>query len=274
MIAGFERHVRGGAARGVAGSRQRRDFGMRAAGALVPALAHHLAIAHQHAADARIGIGGVQAAARQLERARHVTRDRRRSSQWRSLAASLGASAATPGSDSWSSVGRLAAAAAHVLDLVRGRHPRPGSCDTPRRSARRPLRPDDAAPPSPFRRSRARSTSRSPRARSWWQMRETAASMASRATGRFSSALSMPARSLASSKGTRRWSDLTTSGITSSAVSKVVKRSPQDRHSRRRRICAPSAGQARIRYLGLLMSAEGTVHVDIARMAPGAPHLP
>src|SRR6478609_10261991 len=70
-------------------------------------------------------------------------------------------------------------------------------------------------------------------------MRETASSMASGLTGRFSSALTMPERILASSKGTRLRSDFTTSGMTSSALSKVVKRSPQDRHSRRRRICAP-----------------------------------
>src|ERR1700704_3647974 len=35
-------------------------------------------------------------------------------------------------------------------------------------------------------------------------------------------------------------SAFTTTGITSSAVSNVVNRSPQDKHSRRRRICRPS----------------------------------
>ena len=57
----------------------------------------------------------------------------------------------------------------------------------------------------------------------------------------FCSARCMPARSLCSSNGSRLSSLLITSGITSSAVSKVVKRSPQERHSRRRRICRPSA---------------------------------
>src|SRR3989338_9619569 len=59
--------------------------------------------------------------------------------------------------------------------------------------------------------------------------------------GRFSNARCMPARSLSSSKGWRLPSCLIRRGITSSAVSKVVKRSPQARHSRRRRTCSPSA---------------------------------
>src|SRR5450432_2097239 len=72
-------------------------------------------------------------------------------------------------------------------------------------------------------------------------MRLTACSIASALTGRFSSALIMPCASLRSSKGSRLPSLLITRGISSSAVSKVVKRSPQLRHSRRRRICPPSA---------------------------------
>src|SRR3954468_18272393 len=86
-------------------------------------------------------------------------------------------------------------------------------------------------------------TSRSPRLRSLRVMWPTASSMDSRDTGRFSSDFNMPPRSLASSNGTRRSSLFTTSGITSSAVSKVVNRSPHCRHSRRRRICAPSAAR-------------------------------
>ncbi len=70
----------------------------------------------------------------------------------------------------------------------------------------------------------------------------------------------MPARSLASSKGTRRWSDLTTSGMTSSAVSKVVKRSPHLQALAATADLRPAAGEARVRYLGFFMSAEGTVH--------------
>src|ERR1700722_7558967 len=72
-------------------------------------------------------------------------------------------------------------------------------------------------------------------------MRLTACSIASAPTGRFSSALIMPCESLRSSNGSRLPSLLMTRGISSSAVSKVVKRSPQLRHSRRRRICPPSA---------------------------------
>ncbi len=44
---------------------------MRFAGALVPAFADDLAVAHQHTTDARIGAGGVQAAFRQVQRTRH-----------------------------------------------------------------------------------------------------------------------------------------------------------------------------------------------------------
>src|SRR5690554_1915530 len=60
-------------------------------------------------------------------------------------------------------------------------------------------------------------------------------------TGRFSSACINQARSYSSSKGWRVPYCLTTRGITSSAVSKVVKRSRQDKHSLRRRTWSPSA---------------------------------
>src|SRR5207245_1077196 len=79
-------------------------------------------------------------------------------------------------------------------------------------------------------------TSRSPRLRTLCTTRLTASSICSRGTGRFSSAFSMPARSFPSSKASRPRSPLITIGITSSADSKVVKRSPHFRHSRRRRI--------------------------------------
>jgi hypothetical protein len=38
------------------------------------AFAHHCTVAYQHAADAGIGMGRVQAALREFERPRHVTR--------------------------------------------------------------------------------------------------------------------------------------------------------------------------------------------------------
>ena len=66
-------------------------------------------------------------------------------------------------------------------------------------------------------------------------------SMVSTLTGRFSSARVSPRRSLFSSNGSREPSRLTMRGMTSSAVSNVVKRSPQVRHSRRRRTDSPSA---------------------------------
>ena len=72
-------------------------------------------------------------------------------------------------------------------------------------------------------------------------IRLTTLSMASSGTGRFSSALKSPRRILSSLNGSREPSLLTIFGISSSAVSKVVKRSPQVWHSRRRRTESPSA---------------------------------
>src|SRR5688572_13555365 len=65
-------------------------------------------------------------------------------------------------------------------------------------------------------------------------------SISSRWTGRFCSELKKPLRSLLTSNGSRRSSRLTTYGITSSGISKVVNRSPHERHSRRRRTWRPS----------------------------------
>src|SRR5688572_5891803 len=65
-------------------------------------------------------------------------------------------------------------------------------------------------------------------------------SISSRWTGRFCSAFKKPLRSLLTSNGSRRSSRLTTYGMTSSGISKVVNRSPHERHSRRRRTCLPS----------------------------------
>lgn len=60
VAAGLEGHVGGGAACILAGLAQGMDLGVRLAGADVPALADHLAVLDQHAADARIRMGGVQ----------------------------------------------------------------------------------------------------------------------------------------------------------------------------------------------------------------------
>src|SRR5581483_11922162 len=51
---------------------QREHFGMRLAGPCMPAFADDSAVLHDDAAHTRIGRGGVQAAPRELERARHV----------------------------------------------------------------------------------------------------------------------------------------------------------------------------------------------------------
>jgi hypothetical protein len=65
MTAGFECHIGGGAVGALTRRTQGMDFGVRFAGALVPALTHDLAVVHQHAADARVGVGGIEAAARE-----------------------------------------------------------------------------------------------------------------------------------------------------------------------------------------------------------------
>ena len=54
------------------GRGQRHDLGVRLARALVPALADYALALSDHAADARIRVGGPQAAARELEGPRHV----------------------------------------------------------------------------------------------------------------------------------------------------------------------------------------------------------
>ncbi len=128
-----------------------------------------------------------------------------------------------------------------AIDRFRCGRPRcPESCGRPRRSGHSRLRPNAGVPSMTISPTLREAISRSPKLRSLWQIRATAASMASRPTGRFSRAFCIPRRSLFSSKGSRLRSPLTTVGSNSSAVSKVVNRSVQARHSRRRRICRPS----------------------------------
>ena len=71
VAAGFQGDVGGGAARALPGLAQGMHFRMGLAGALVPALAQHRTVAHDDAADARVGRGGEQAALGQLQRAGH-----------------------------------------------------------------------------------------------------------------------------------------------------------------------------------------------------------
>src|SRR5690606_13203011 len=83
--------------------------------------------------------------------------------------------------------------------------------------------------------------SRSVVMRSWCTTARTAASICSSDTGRFCSARSKPWRSLRASNWSRRPSLLMIAGSFSSIVSRVLKRSPQASHSRRRRMVAPSS---------------------------------
>jgi hypothetical protein len=55
MIAWLEGHERRRAGSSISREPQRHGFGVFRAGALVPPLAHHPPIAHEHAADQRIG---------------------------------------------------------------------------------------------------------------------------------------------------------------------------------------------------------------------------
>ena len=56
----FERHIHRRAARLLASLLQGVHFGMRRTGALMPAFAYHFSIAHNDAADARIGAGAIE----------------------------------------------------------------------------------------------------------------------------------------------------------------------------------------------------------------------
>ena len=73
MAAGFQGDIGRGAPRLFTGSGNGQTLGMRLAGLAVPAFAHHLAIAHQHAAHPGIGVGGVQALPGKLDGAGHVS---------------------------------------------------------------------------------------------------------------------------------------------------------------------------------------------------------
>lgn len=59
MAARLQGDVGGGAACGCPGGIDRDDLGMRLAGATVKALANNLAVAHEHAADPWVWVGGV-----------------------------------------------------------------------------------------------------------------------------------------------------------------------------------------------------------------------
>ncbi|MBS1236269.1 MAG: hypothetical protein H6R46_1064 [Proteobacteria bacterium] len=72
MATGLQRHIGRRAARQLACCGKRMHLGMRFAGTPVPAFADYLPIAHNHAANTWIGIGGVETAFRQLQSARHV----------------------------------------------------------------------------------------------------------------------------------------------------------------------------------------------------------
>jgi len=67
MMAGLEAHVGGGAGGPPAGGVDSVHFGVGFAGPCVPAFADHITAAHQHAADAGIGIGGIQSPLREFQ---------------------------------------------------------------------------------------------------------------------------------------------------------------------------------------------------------------
>ena len=73
MGAGLQRDIGRRAARAVTRGRQRDALGMGLPGLSVPTLADHLPVAHQHTADARIGVGRIQAAFGQAQGVRHET---------------------------------------------------------------------------------------------------------------------------------------------------------------------------------------------------------
>jgi hypothetical protein len=72
MAARFKRYVGSRPTRLRSGGDKRMDLGMRFTGTHVPALAHYLTVSHDHATNARIGIGGVQAAFRKPQCVRHM----------------------------------------------------------------------------------------------------------------------------------------------------------------------------------------------------------
>jgi hypothetical protein len=71
MTAGFERDVRGGAARTVAGGAHRDRLRVRLAGPFVPALADDFLVAREHRSDAWIRLRAVEPARRELQCAPH-----------------------------------------------------------------------------------------------------------------------------------------------------------------------------------------------------------
>ena len=242
---GLERDVgRARRAPRLAASRSANDLGVRLARALRasprrPPGRHRT----QHAADRRIRRRRIQSRRGELQRPRHVTwsvvRWRTRLGHFLPLVPS--------GLDAPATTARAAgprpsaAAGAAAGRSPRGTRRRPGSCDRRRRSARRPPRRAGAVRPSRVRR-RAAPAPRARRACAACGRRGSRRRPRPRST-RGASRAPSACRSAAStsSNGSRVASLFTTRGITSSADSKVVKRSPHCRHSRRRRTCCPSA---------------------------------
>ncbi|MNV10770.1 hypothetical protein D3C71_1013100 [compost metagenome] len=71
VAARLKRHISSGTASLIARRAQGVDFGMRFTGALMPAFADNLPIAHDHAADPRVGVRRVMTFARQFQGAGH-----------------------------------------------------------------------------------------------------------------------------------------------------------------------------------------------------------
>ena len=93
-----------------------------------------------------------------------------------------------------------------------------------------------------------------------FSMAATTLSMSSSDTGRFSHAFQMPLFSFRRSKVSRRPSLLMTCVSAASIYSKVVKRFPQSRHSRRRRMESPSWQTRELTTLSFMLRQKGTSH--------------
>ena len=161
----------------------------------------------------------------------------------------------------------VAAAAARS---PRGRRRRPGSCGRPTRSARTPLRRAVQLVHHQLADQPRRHLALAERAQLVADVRHRGIDRLARHRALLER-LEHAVRSFDSSNGSRLASLLTTRGMTSSADSKVVKRSPQSRHSRRRRTCWPSPARRESITLVSPVAAEGAVHVRESRRVAGIP---
>src|SRR5690606_35271480 len=72
MAARLQGDISGSTPCALAGLAQGMHFGVRLAGAYMPAFTDHLAVAHDYTTDSRVGVGRIQAPARQFQGTRHI----------------------------------------------------------------------------------------------------------------------------------------------------------------------------------------------------------